>query len=83
MGDIFFPPLFPRELFSGGNTGINFEKYDDIPVEATGLNCPGPIDNVSKLQSVKIPLPVRTLSLLYPCNILEVMSLLVVKKMIY
>uniref|UniRef100_A0A3Q3K6M6 RNA helicase n=1 Tax=Monopterus albus TaxID=43700 RepID=A0A3Q3K6M6_MONAL len=22
-----------RELFSGSNTGINFEKYDDIPVE--------------------------------------------------
>ncbi|GAA6108258.1 DEAD-box helicase 3 X-linked a isoform X1 [Tachysurus ichikawai] len=34
-----------HELFSGGNTGINFEKYDDIPVEATGSNCPGPIEN--------------------------------------
>lgn len=47
-----FNLLFPSELFSGSNTGINFEKYDDIPVEATGHNCPGPIDNVSKLQSV-------------------------------
>ena len=28
-------------------TGINFEKYDDIPVEATGNNAPKPIDNFS------------------------------------
>ncbi|ERE73744.1 putative ubiquitin carboxyl-terminal hydrolase FAF-X isoform 2 [Cricetulus griseus] len=34
-----------QELFSGGNTGINFEKYDDIPVEATGNNCPPHIEN--------------------------------------
>ena len=32
-------PLF-RELFGNANTGINFEKYDDIPVEATGEGCP-------------------------------------------
>uniref|UniRef100_A0A4W4EYB2 RNA helicase n=1 Tax=Electrophorus electricus TaxID=8005 RepID=A0A4W4EYB2_ELEEL len=42
---LFFPPLSLSELFSGSNTGINFEKYDDIPVEATGSNCPGPIEN--------------------------------------
>ncbi len=29
-----------RELFGSTNTGINFEKYDDIPVEATGEGCP-------------------------------------------
>uniref|UniRef100_A0A3Q2QJ80 RNA helicase n=1 Tax=Fundulus heteroclitus TaxID=8078 RepID=A0A3Q2QJ80_FUNHE len=34
-----------HELFSGGNTGINFEKYDDIPVEATGSNCPPHIES--------------------------------------
>ncbi|XP_051566123.1 DEAD-box helicase 3 X-linked a isoform X3 [Myxocyprinus asiaticus] len=34
-----------HELFSGSNTGINFEKYDDIPVEATGTNCPGHIES--------------------------------------
>uniref|UniRef100_A0A671V4U6 RNA helicase n=1 Tax=Sparus aurata TaxID=8175 RepID=A0A671V4U6_SPAAU len=33
------------ELFSASNTGINFEKYDDIPVEATGQNCPHHIEN--------------------------------------
>uniref|UniRef100_A0A8C2D975 RNA helicase n=1 Tax=Cyprinus carpio TaxID=7962 RepID=A0A8C2D975_CYPCA len=33
------------ELFSGSNTGINFEKYDDIPVEATGQNCPPHIES--------------------------------------
>jgi len=25
------------------NTGINFDKYDDIPVEATGHDCPDPL----------------------------------------
>ncbi|XP_023656511.1 DEAD-box helicase 3 X-linked a isoform X4 [Paramormyrops kingsleyae] len=34
-----------HELFSGSNTGINFEKYDDIPVEATGTNCPPHIES--------------------------------------
>uniref|UniRef100_A0A8C1J923 RNA helicase n=1 Tax=Cyprinus carpio TaxID=7962 RepID=A0A8C1J923_CYPCA len=43
-------PLSPNErleheLFSGSNTGINFEKYDDIPVEATGTNSPGHIES--------------------------------------
>ncbi|XP_056088932.1 DEAD-box helicase 3 X-linked a isoform X2 [Rhinichthys klamathensis goyatoka] len=34
-----------NELFSASNTGINFEKYDDIPVEATGSNSPGHIES--------------------------------------
>ncbi|XP_018411834.1 PREDICTED: ATP-dependent RNA helicase DDX3X isoform X5 [Nanorana parkeri] len=47
--DDWSKPLAPndrveQELFSGGNTGINFEKYDDIPVEATGSNCPPHIE---------------------------------------
>ncbi|KAL5004510.1 hypothetical protein ScPMuIL_017966 [Solemya velum] len=29
-----------QELFGTGNTGINFDKYEDIPVEATGDSCP-------------------------------------------
>uniref|UniRef100_A0A8C4H6T9 RNA helicase n=1 Tax=Dicentrarchus labrax TaxID=13489 RepID=A0A8C4H6T9_DICLA len=34
-----------NELFSASNTGINFEKYDDIPVEATGSNSPPHIES--------------------------------------
>ncbi|XP_057191946.1 DEAD-box helicase 3 X-linked a isoform X5 [Triplophysa rosa] len=34
-----------NELFAGSNTGINFEKYDDIPVEATGTDSPVHIDS--------------------------------------
>lgn len=36
------------ELFEICNTGINFDKYADIPVEATGTNSPAPIDQVSQ-----------------------------------
>ncbi|XP_043394036.1 ATP-dependent RNA helicase DDX3X isoform X3 [Chelonia mydas] len=43
-----------QELFSGGNTGINFEKYDDIPVEATGSNCPPHIESFSDLDMGEI-----------------------------
>lgn len=32
-----------QELFSGMNSGINFDKYEEIPVEATGENVPQPI----------------------------------------
>jgi len=35
-----------RELFGINNTGINFDKYEDIPVEVSGENCPGHIDSV-------------------------------------
>lgn len=41
-----------RELFGSGNTGINFDKYEDIPVEATGENCPKNIETVSNVISV-------------------------------
>lgn len=36
-----------NELFSGMNSGINFDKYEEIPVEATGKDCPSPIAHVS------------------------------------
>ncbi|KAL9965710.1 hypothetical protein ACROYT_G029552 [Oculina patagonica] len=34
-----------RELFSKHNTGINFDKYEDIPVEATGNDVPKNIES--------------------------------------
>ncbi|CAO3610911.1 unnamed protein product [Cunninghamella blakesleeana] len=43
-------PRAERELFGTADdsdrqhTGINFEKYDDIPVEASGEGCPEPIN---------------------------------------
>jgi len=37
------------ELFGSGNTGINFSKYEDIPVEATGENIPSHITSVSTI----------------------------------
>ncbi|XP_061483456.1 ATP-dependent RNA helicase DDX3X isoform X5 [Rhineura floridana] len=43
-----------QELFAGGNTGINFEKYDDIPVEATGNNCPPHIESFSDVDMGEI-----------------------------
>lgn len=33
-----------RELFGKHNTGINFDKYEDIPVEATGQDVPKNIE---------------------------------------
>ncbi|CAG5136037.1 unnamed protein product [Candidula unifasciata] len=33
------------ELFGTGNSGINFDKYEDIPVEASGDNCPKNIES--------------------------------------
>uniref|UniRef100_A0A3B4CQN6 RNA helicase n=1 Tax=Pygocentrus nattereri TaxID=42514 RepID=A0A3B4CQN6_PYGNA len=50
------------ELFSGSNTGINFERYDDIPVEATGNNCPAPIENFHDVDMGEIIMGNITLS---------------------
>ncbi|KAK2498173.1 hypothetical protein MC885_012102, partial [Smutsia gigantea] len=48
--DYWSKPLPPserleQEPFSEGNTAINFEKYDNIPVQATGNDCPPHIEN--------------------------------------
>ncbi|XP_054724859.1 ATP-dependent RNA helicase DDX3Y-like isoform X2 [Uloborus diversus] len=60
-----------RQLFGQGHTGINFEKYEDIPVEATGEDCPQQIGNFLEMPltelvrfniemaSYKIPTPVQ------------------------
>uniref|UniRef100_A0AAQ5XSB7 RNA helicase n=1 Tax=Amphiprion ocellaris TaxID=80972 RepID=A0AAQ5XSB7_AMPOC len=51
-----------HELFSGSNTGINFEKYDDIPVEATGSNCPPHIESFHDVDMGEIIMGNITLS---------------------
>ena len=45
---LLFSSFSHRELFGGTNTGINFGKYEDIPVEATGQNCPPHVDSFSE-----------------------------------
>lgn len=42
------------ELFGTGNTGINFNKYEDIPVEATGEDVPSHIDSFLDIQMTEI-----------------------------
>ena len=43
-----------RELFGTGHSGINFEKYEDIPVDATGDNVPKHIDNFDEVPFTEI-----------------------------
>lgn len=42
------------ELFGAGNTGINFSKYEDIPVEATGDQVPPHITSFDEVQLTDI-----------------------------
>jgi len=46
---MFSDLLWCSELFGEVGVGINFDKYEDIPVEATGEGCPMHIDNVSRI----------------------------------
>ncbi|EGX94864.1 ATP-dependent RNA helicase DED1 [Cordyceps militaris CM01] len=74
-------PRVERELFgtaddpSKQHTGINFEKYDDIPVEASGHDVPEPVHNFTsppldehlcrniELARYKTPTPVQKYSI--------------------
>ncbi|PHH60486.1 hypothetical protein CDD81_1617 [Ophiocordyceps australis] len=74
-------PRLERELFgtpddpSKQHTGINFEKYDDIPVEASGRDVPEPVHQFSnppldehlcrniELAHYKVPTPVQKYSI--------------------
>ncbi|PHH51800.1 ATP-dependent RNA helicase DED1 [Ceratocystis fimbriata CBS 114723] len=74
-------PRVERELFgtaddpSKQHTGINFEKYDDIPVEASGRDVPEPVTTFSippleehlvrniELSRYKVPTPVQKYSI--------------------
>ncbi|KXS17338.1 DEAD-domain-containing protein [Gonapodya prolifera JEL478] len=75
-GRAWVKPRNPREekdLFGSANmnTGINFDKYDDIPVEASGTDVPGPIatfddsgmdpllKSICKLANYSTPTPVQ------------------------
>jgi ATP-dependent RNA helicase DDX3X len=53
---VMLPPSerLESELYSDGSTGINFDKYEDIPVEATGDNVPEHINSVSILYCATI-----------------------------
>ncbi|XP_017473537.1 PREDICTED: ATP-dependent RNA helicase bel [Rhagoletis zephyria] len=59
-GDVDYTKLGARderqeqELFGVGNTGINFDKYEDIPVEATGQNVPTNITSFEDVQLTEI-----------------------------
>lgn len=48
-----------RELFAASNTGINFDKYEDIPVEATGEGCPAHIENVCNAFYLRVSLHLK------------------------
>lgn len=43
-----------KNLFGTCNTGINFNKYEDIPVEATGKDCPKNIESFQELVLTEI-----------------------------
>ncbi|XP_055607246.1 ATP-dependent RNA helicase bel [Uranotaenia lowii] len=59
-GDIDYTQLADRderleqELFKHGNTGINFSKYEDIPVEATGNDVPPNINSFDDIELTEI-----------------------------
>jgi len=43
-----------HELFGSCNTGINFDKYEDIPVEATGEDLPKCVDSFNEANLTEI-----------------------------
>lgn len=75
--NVLLPPSdrLEKELFSGPNTGINFDKYEDIPVDPSGNDIPKPIElfddvefgpvirNNIELSSYERPTPVQKYSL--------------------
>uniref|UniRef100_A0AC34QU62 ATP-dependent RNA helicase n=1 Tax=Panagrolaimus sp. JU765 TaxID=591449 RepID=A0AC34QU62_9BILA len=43
-------PNLEAELFTGMSSGINTDKYEEIPIEATGENCPAPINSFADIE---------------------------------
>ncbi|KAG5681267.1 hypothetical protein PVAND_010718 [Polypedilum vanderplanki] len=62
-GEIDYTVPLPRderleqELFGTANTGINFSKYEDIPVEATGHQVP---DHITSFDDIKLTEIIRS-----------------------
>lgn len=59
---MFIVYLYYSELFGSANTGINFDKYEEVKVEATGQDCPKNIENFSDMkfspiiqENIKVP----------------------------
>lgn len=56
-GEVDYTVPLPRderielELFGTANTGINFSKYEDIPVEATGQQVP---EHITSFDDIKL-----------------------------
>ena len=55
MNDDLSAPLprnerIEKQLFGNSHTGINFDKYEDIPVEATGNDVPTHIESFSEIK---------------------------------
>lgn len=51
------PPETEEEIFAQGiHEGINFEKYEHIPVELTGTNAPKPVScfNDAEIHAVRL-----------------------------
>nr|XP_027214123.1 ATP-dependent RNA helicase DDX3X-like isoform X12 [Penaeus vannamei] len=46
--------VLEAELFNNTNSGINFDKYDDIPVEATGEDIPPCINSFGDIKLTEI-----------------------------
>ncbi len=42
-----FNPFVEKDDGLAQNTGINFDKYDDIPVDSSGNDCPPPLEKFS------------------------------------
>ncbi|XP_074597432.1 ATP-dependent RNA helicase bel [Brevipalpus obovatus] len=42
-------PALEVRLFGSGHTGINFDKYEDIPVDMTGSNVPEPVQSFEEI----------------------------------
>ncbi|ERN00392.1 hypothetical protein AMTRI_Chr05g71930 [Amborella trichopoda] len=47
------PNPFEKESVDNENTGINFDAYEDIPVETTGENVPPPVNTFAEIDLVE------------------------------